>query len=78
LIYKCGGIDKRTIEKFEKVESPHLLPSFSHLIAELPLGGAIFASHIKFCARTFLAANATTSALLPNIINDFIFFNAQC
>jgi hypothetical protein len=23
LIYKCGGIDKRTIEKFEKVRIPH-------------------------------------------------------
>ena len=22
LIYKCGGIDKRTIEKFEKVKTP--------------------------------------------------------
>jgi hypothetical protein len=24
LIYKCGGIDKRTIEKFEKVRPQHL------------------------------------------------------
>lgn len=24
LIYKCGGIDKRTIEKFEKVSSHHI------------------------------------------------------
>jgi hypothetical protein len=24
LIYKCGGIDKRTIEKFEKVRTQHL------------------------------------------------------
>jgi hypothetical protein len=39
LIYKCGGIDKRTIEKFEKVRFPHFY--FSRLIA-LPLGGAGF------------------------------------
>jgi elongation factor 1-alpha len=25
LIYKCGGIDKRTIEKFEKVRTPFSL-----------------------------------------------------
>ena len=24
LIYKCGGIDKRTIEKFEKVRPPYI------------------------------------------------------
>jgi len=27
LIYKCGGIDKRTIEKFEKVRLPDLFDS---------------------------------------------------
>jgi hypothetical protein len=27
LIYKCGGIDKRTIEKFEKVRYTFLLPA---------------------------------------------------
>ena len=29
LIYKCGGIDKRTIEKFEKVSSIHIPRSSS-------------------------------------------------
>jgi hypothetical protein len=43
LIYKCGGIDKRTIEKFEKVRIPprrrlaHISFALSHI---LPLGGA--------------------------------------
>ena len=44
LIYKCGGIDKRTIEKFEKVRLPHLfIPSSFHfaLSQKLPLGGAV-------------------------------------
>ncbi|KAI0130107.1 hypothetical protein BJ170DRAFT_300794 [Xylariales sp. AK1849] len=36
LIYKCGGIDKRTIEKFEKVSSFHRLHSRSHRILTLP------------------------------------------
>jgi elongation factor 1-alpha len=31
LIYKCGGIDKRTIEKFEK-EAAEVCLSFSFLI----------------------------------------------
>ena len=31
LIYKCGGIDKRTIEKFEK-EAAEVSPPFFHLL----------------------------------------------
>ena len=59
LIYKCGGIDKRTIEKFEKVRifrcclkfTPHLSAFLLGLSQNLPLGGA---THNQFfCARAF-------------------------
>ena len=33
LIYKCGGIDKRTIEKFEKEASEVGMPVKSHIHA---------------------------------------------
>lgn len=37
LIYKCGGIDKRTIEKFEKVSHDHppCLVAASHCLSPL-------------------------------------------
>jgi hypothetical protein len=65
LIYKCGGIDKRTIEKFEKVRFPcscfvtwqffpFTPPSLSQV---LPLGGVKRLAHDQiffFCARPLL------------------------
>lgn len=30
LIYQCGGIDKRTVEKFEKASLPNIFFSFGH------------------------------------------------
>lgn len=40
LIYKCGGIDKRTIEKFEKeaaeVSTPGLVLALLHLLPSVP------------------------------------------
>jgi hypothetical protein len=58
LIYKCGGIDKRTIEKFEKVRAQNFFTlDFSHLIAHCPSVGHFLASHNRiFNARTFLLA----------------------
>jgi hypothetical protein len=70
LIYKCGGIDKRTIEKFEKVSVPsrrrptHIF-ALSHI---LPLGGAKslrFPQSAFFRARTFLARQRAL-ILMPN------------
>lgn len=53
LIYKCGGIDKRTIEKFEKVSTFSLLCLAFRLIVQiLPLGGVNFAFRTDIsCAR---------------------------
>lgn len=48
LIYKCGGIDKRTIEKFEKEgKSSSISPSFSS--SSLRLGFPMQAGRKEIC-----------------------------
>jgi hypothetical protein len=79
LIYKCGGIDKRTIEKFEKVRKLILFDlRFSSYREIAPRWGNSLASHNrKFCARTFLRGTTTISQLMPNITSHVQFFNVM-
>jgi len=84
LIYKCGGIDKRTIEKFEKVRIPprrrlaHISFALSHI---LPLGGAslrfpqstiFFAPGLFFFAQQPALIAAQPSLLFLHRNNVFI------
>jgi hypothetical protein len=79
LIYKCGGIDKRTIEKFEKVRIPprrrlaHIPFALSHI---LPLGGASlrFPQSTIFCARGVFFGTKTSVDYCPTI--PFYFYTA--
>jgi hypothetical protein len=63
LIYKCGGIDKRTIEKFEKVRYISLQAFISSSLSRcLPLGGASLASVTALMRPpTFLEIRCATS-----------------
>jgi hypothetical protein len=77
LIYKCGGIDKRTIEKFEKVRIPprrrlctHFLPYRDFCPS---VGQGRFPQSTIFCARTFLARQPALFAAQ----NPFNFYAAS-
>jgi hypothetical protein len=76
LIYKCGGIDKRTIEKFEKVSVIH------H--PDIPLANYnIICPTTRFREKSFKVSTAPLtvtliypSSYLGGAAKNFFFFNA--
>jgi hypothetical protein len=71
LIYKCGGIDKRTIEKFEKASS--LFSYFSFFFEFLlvgSLGGARFCPALVITPKISIAQTIDIFATPRDLTNN--------
>ena len=71
LIYKCGGIDKRTIEKFEKVRITSLPVVASHALQSLcdmpRRGSSLIEGHFWWGCASFLRSGASPLRALGNL-----------